>query len=176
MRKERQDHGIIEFEDGRLGLYHWTSTAYNDPLRWWRSGRFFAQKGMGITSFRPGDYRADLTLLEDDGGAPRPITITRRLERIDGGNLQYLEARTGDKNFPLIRWDNPFAAPSGGVGYTWEDDQLAVADCIMSLVNAVKNNTEPTYGPHQARLDQELSLAIRQSSLTGKPVDIPMSQ
>jgi hypothetical protein len=44
----------------------------------------------------------------------------------------------------------------------------------MSLVNAVKNNTEPTYGPYQARLDQEISVAIRQSSLVGKPVTLPM--
>jgi len=35
----------------------------------------------------------------------------------------------------------------------------------MSLINAVRENKEPTYGPYQARLDQELILAIRQSSL-----------
>jgi predicted dehydrogenase len=44
----------------------------------------------------------------------------------------------------------------------------------MSLVNAVKNNTSPSYGPHQARLDQELVLAIEKSSKTGKPVTLPL--
>jgi len=54
--------------------------------------------------------------------------------------------------------------------------RLAWPVCLMSLVNAVRNNTEPTYGPYQARLDQELILAIRQSSLDGgKPVHLPMN-
>jgi predicted dehydrogenase len=174
MGKETQDHGIVEFDGGRVGLYHWSSGGYDDPLRWWRSGRFFAQKGMGVTSFTPADYRINLTLLEKDRGAPRPLTITKRLERVDGGNLQYLEARTDDEKFPVVRWDNPFASPENGAGGIWEDDQLAVAGCIMSLVNAVKNNTEPTYGPYQARLDQEISAAIRQSSESGKPITLPM--
>jgi predicted dehydrogenase len=176
MRKENQEHGIIEFENGRLGIYHWSSAGYNDPLRWWRSARFLAEKGMGLTSFTPGDYSINLTLLEKDGGSPRSVTIEKRLERVDGGNLQYLTARTGDDKFPPVRWDNPFASSSNGRGHIWEDDELAVALCIMSLVNAVKNNTQPSYGPHQARLDQELSLAIQQSSKTGKPVILPLNE
>jgi hypothetical protein len=45
----------------------------------------------------------------------------------------------------------------------------------MSLVNAVRQNSAPTYGPDQARLDQELILAIRQSSLAGgQPVRMPL--
>jgi predicted dehydrogenase len=174
IRKEKQEHGILEFEDGKLGIFHWSNSGYNDPLRWWRSGRFLAQKGMGLTGFRAGDYWLNLTLLEKDGGAPRPVTVEKRLERVDGGNLQYLIARTGDDDYPLVRWDNPFAAPSGGQGYTWEDDQLAVASCIMSLVNGVKNNTEPSYGPYQARLDQEIFLAIKKSSKLGAPVMLPL--
>lgn len=174
MRKENQEHGIIEFENGKIGIYHWSSVGYNDPLRWWRSARFLAERGMGLTSFTPGDYSVNLTLLEKDGGAPRPVTIEKRLERVDGGNLQYLVARTGDDQFPLVRWDNPFASSANGRGQIWEDDELAVALCIMSLVNAVKNNTPPSYGPHQARMDQELSLAIQQSSKTGQPVVLPL--
>jgi len=173
-RKEIQEHGIIEFEEGKLGIYHWTNGGYHDPLRWWRSGRFLAENGMGVSSFRAADYSINLTLLEKDGAAPRPISIEKRLERVDGGNLQYLAARTGDDNHHLIRWDNPFASPAGGQGYTWEDDQIGVASCIMNLVNAVKNNTEVPYGPHQARLDQEITLAIKKSSALGMPVMLPL--
>src|SRR5712692_6425136 len=36
-RNETQEHGLIEFEDGRLGVFHWTSVGYDSPLRWWRS-------------------------------------------------------------------------------------------------------------------------------------------
>jgi hypothetical protein len=44
----------------------------------------------------------------------------------------------------------------------------------MSLVDAVQNNTEPTYGALQGRLDQELIIAIRQSSASGQPVTLPL--
>ena len=27
---------IVEFEDGRLGIFQWTSVGYDSPLRWWR--------------------------------------------------------------------------------------------------------------------------------------------
>jgi hypothetical protein len=174
MRKEKQEHGIIEFEDGKLGFYHWTNVAYTDPLRWWRSSRFLARNGMGIVLSDGVEYSMNLTLLEKDGGVPRPIVIERRRERTDGGNLQYLAARTGDEQHPLVRWDNPFAAVSPGRGLMFDEDQIGVASCLMSLVNAVKNNTEPDYGPYQARLDQELTIAIRQSALTGKPLTLPL--
>jgi hypothetical protein len=46
----------------------------------------------------------------------------------------------------------------------------------MSLVDAIRNNSNPSYGAHQARLDQELILAIRKSA-EGKsmPLEIPLS-
>jgi predicted dehydrogenase len=177
-KKETQEHAIIEFDDGRIGIYHWTNVAYNEPLRWWRGARFMAEKGMGFTNFNTADYSysVNLTLTENDGAAPRPVTISRRLERVDGGCLQYLEAQTGDGRHPVIRWDNPFASVENGQGYMWEDDEIAVASCIMSLVDAIKNNTETSYGVYQGRLDQELTLAIHESSRTGKPVDLPKSQ
>ena len=28
-RLETQEHGIISFDDGRLGIYHWTDVAYD---------------------------------------------------------------------------------------------------------------------------------------------------
>ena len=30
-------------------IFHWTSVGYDSPLRWWRSSRFLAEKGMGIS-------------------------------------------------------------------------------------------------------------------------------
>src|SRR4029079_16901025 len=45
-RDEAQKHGAIVFQDARLGVFHWTSVGYDSPLRWWRSSRFLAEKGM----------------------------------------------------------------------------------------------------------------------------------
>src|SRR5262249_39800491 len=51
-RDETQEHGIVTFEGGRLGIFHWTNVGYDSPLRWWRRSRFPAEKGMGVTRGR----------------------------------------------------------------------------------------------------------------------------
>jgi predicted dehydrogenase len=174
-RDETQEHGIIEFDGGRLGIFHWTSVAYDSPLRWWRSSRFLAEKGMGITVGVGLEVQERLALLAPGGEAPRFITLERRWERVDGGALEAIIAHTGDPSQPIVRWNNPFLLPEGGRTPQWHDDEIGVASCIMSLVNAVRNNTEPTYGALQGRLDQELILAIRQSSAQGgQPMTLPL--
>jgi len=83
-RSETQAHGIVEFENDRLGIFHWTSAGYDSGVRWWRTSRFYGERG------------------------PRA-------------------------------------------------------------------NSAPTYGAEQARLDQEIILAIRESALSGnKPVSLPL--
>jgi hypothetical protein len=94
---------------------------------------------------------------------------------VDGGALVAMVAHTGDPDLPLVRWDNPFRPVEKGHGVQWHDDEIGVAGCLMSLVDVVRNDAEPTYGPLQARLDQEIVLAIRQSSLEGgRPVQLPL--
>ena len=166
-RTETQEHGMIEFEGGQLGLFHWTDVGYDSALRWWRSSRFLAEKGMGIAVGVGLDVKQWLTLLAPGGEAPRFITLERRWEQDDGGALQAMVAHTGDADLPIVRWDNPFCPTVAGHGVQWQDDGIGVASCLMSLVDAVRSGTEPTYGPLQARLDQELILAIRQSALEG---------
>ncbi len=162
-RRETQEHAIVDFADGRLGFYHWTDVGYDSALRPWRSSRFLAEKGMGITidtgiGAPPHDV---LTLLAPGGEAPHTITVERRYERNDGGALVALVAHTGDPTLPIVRWDNPFAPRVKGHGLQWHDDEIAVAGCLMSLVTAVRDGGEPSYGPLQARLDQEIVLAMR---------------
>ena len=174
-RNETQEHGMIEFEDGRLGIFHWTSVGYDSPLRWWRSSRFLAEKGMGITVGVGLEVQEQLSLLAPGGEMPRFVTLERRWERVDGGALVAMVAHTGDPDVPIIRWENPFLLPPQGHGPQWHDDEIGVAGCIMSLVAAVRDHTEPTYGPLQGSLDQELILAIRQSAAEGgRPVELPL--
>ena len=176
-RTETQEHGMIDFEDGRLGVYHWTSIGYDSALRWWRSSRFLAEKGMGITVGVGLEVQEQLSLLDPSEEAPQFITLERRWDRNDGGSLMALVAYTGDPEQPIVRWDNPFYAPLKGQGMQWHDDEIGIAGCIMSLVSAVRDNIEPTYGPLQARLDQEITLAIRASSANGgQPVELPLSR
>ena len=175
-RDETQEHGLIEFEGGQVGVFHWTSVAYDSPLRWWRSGRFLAEKGMGITVGIGLEVQERLSLLAPGGEAPHFVTLERRWERVDGGALHSIVAHTGDPEQPIVRWTNPFLAEHQGIGPQWNDDEIGVASCIMSLVDAVRDNTEPTYGAWQGRLDQELILAIRQSAAEGgHPVTLPLA-
>ena len=174
-RTEAQEHGIVIFEDGKVGIFHWTNVGYDCPLRWWRSSRFLAEKGMGITVGVGLDVEEKLSLLAPGGQAPRFITLERRWDRVDGGALLGMVAHTGDPDLPVVRWDNPFRPKQKGHRVQWHDDEIGVAACLMSLVDAVRSDTEPTYGPLQARLDQEIILAIRHSSLQGgKPIELPM--
>jgi predicted dehydrogenase len=175
-RNETQEHGLVEFEAGLLGVFHWTNVGYDSGLRWWRSARFLAEKGMGVTlrSEPEGETQNWLSLLAPGGEGHQFITIQRRLERNDGGALVCIVAHTGDSEQPIIRWDNPFLGVRQGHGPQWHDDEIAVASCLMSLVNAVRGNGPVTYGAHQGRLDQEIILAIRESSRQGRPVDLPL--
>lgn len=174
-RPETQEHGTIEYPDGRLAIYHWTSVGYDSPLRWWRSSRFLAEKGMGVTVGVGLEVQERLSLLTPDGEAPQFITLERRWERVDGGALVGIVAHTGLADQPTVTWKNPFLPKRQGHGTQWHDDEIGVAGCLMSLVDAVRNGTEPTYGAQQARLDQEITLAIRVSSQAGgKPVALPL--
>jgi predicted dehydrogenase len=174
-RTETQEHGLIEFEGGQIGIFHWTSVAYDSAMRWWRSSRFMAEKGMGITVGVGLEVQEWLTLLAPGGEAPRFITVERRWERNDGGALVAMVAHTGDPYEPIVTWENPFKPEVQGHGRQWHDDEIGVAGCLMSLVDAVRTGGEPTYGSYQARLDQELILAINESSLDGgSPVQLPL--
>lgn len=174
-RYETQEHGLVEFADGRLGIFHWTSVGYDSPLRWWRSSRFLAEKGMGVTVGVGLDVEERLSLLTPDGEAPLFITVERRWDRVDGGALVSMVAHTGDPERPAVRWDNPFRPVKKGHGVQWHDDEIGVAGCLLSLVEAVRSGGEPSYGPHQARLDQEIIVAIRESSKqNGAPVTLPL--
>lgn len=174
-RTETQEHGIVAFDGGKIGIFHWTNVGYDSPLRWWRSSRFLAENGMGITIGEGLNLEERLTLLSPGGEAPREIKLERRLERVDGGALVSMVAHTGDPDLPIVTWDNPFRPARQGHGLAWHDDTIGVAACLMSLLDAVRTGGEPTYGPYQARLDQEIILALRQSSdLNGAPVSLPL--
>jgi len=175
-RTETQEHGIIEFEGGQIGIFHWTNVGYDSALRWWRSSRFLAEKGMGITVGVGLDVEERLSLLSPGGEAPHFITLERRWERVDGGALIAMVAHTGNPDLPIVQWQNPFGPAIVGHSVQWHDDEIGVAGCLRSLVEAIRNDTEPSYGPEQGRLDQELILAIRTSALNqGQPVSLPLS-
>lgn len=76
-----------------------------------------------------------------------------------------------------MRRDNPFLGPVKGQSVQWHDDEIAVASGLLSLVNALREDREVTYGPEQARLDQEITLAIQRSAAEGgRPISLPLAR
>ena len=174
-RTETQEHGIVQFQGGQTGIFHWTDVGYDSALRWWRSSRFLAERGMGITVGIGLDVEERLSLLSPDGEMPQFITLERRWERVDGGALTAMVAHTSDPDIPTVTWENPFRPVYQGHGIQWHDDEIGVAGCLLSLVDAVREGKPPTYGAYQGRLDQEIILAIRISSNNGGvPVALPI--
>jgi predicted dehydrogenase len=176
-RDETQEHGVVAFEGGRLGIFHWTSVGYDSPLRWWRSSRLLAEKGMAVTVGVGLEAQEQISLLAPGGESPRFVRIERRWERVDGGALEALLAHTGDPDLPIVRWDNPFfRRDEPGATPQWHDDEIGVAGCVKSLADAVRAGGQPTYGALQGRLDQEITLAIRRSAeLGGQPVSLSLA-
>ena len=104
-----------------------------------------------------------------------PMVVMPRSINAAHTALVAMVAHTGDPELPIVRWDNPVLDAMVANGAQWHDDEIGVACCIMSLVTAVRQNAAPSYGAAQARLDQEIILAIRQSSLDGgRPVRLPL--
>jgi hypothetical protein len=157
-RLEEWQHAVLRFDNGALGFFNWSSIAYDSALRWQRSTRFFAERGMGV------DER--LTTLTADGKNPQLIEIKRYFHNVGGmETLTELVALAS----PEIVWRNPFQ------GYYMDDEMIAVADCVMSLVDAIREDRPPEYGPVQARLDQELTLAMHESIReSGTNVSLPL--
>jgi hypothetical protein len=132
---------------------------------------------MGITIGVGLDVEEHLSILNQGGEAPQFITIERRFERVDGGALVAIIAHTGDDSQPIVYWDNPFLYKEKGHGVQWHDDEIGVASCLMSLVKAVREDTQPSYGPLQARLDQEIVLAMSASAKeNGRAIDLPLEE
>ena len=123
---------------------------------------------MGVSIGTAAETQMYLTVLAPDCEAPLPITVERRYERVDGGVLTGVVAHTNDPERPTIAWENPFLA-GGREGHRplWQDDEIGVAGCIMSLVNAVRDGGEPAYGGLQGRLDQALVVAMQESARNG---------
>lgn len=157
-REEEWQHATLQFANGALGCFDWSSIAYDSALRWQRSTRFFAERGMAV-----GDH---LTITTSDGKDPQPIEIKRYFHNIGGmETLTELVALTS----PEIVWRNPFRA------YYMDDEMIAVADCLMSLVQAIREDSSPEYGASQARVDQELTLAMHESAdHNGASVKLPL--
>ncbi len=105
-----------------------------------------------------------LTGAQSTPALPQRITSERNGVEI----LERLEVALPDRS---IIWENPFRQ------YDLTENQVQVADELLSIATAVRENTEPAYGVRAARLDQEMDIAMRESGGSDRTtIPLPLQQ
>ena len=158
---ERWIKGIIEFEDGTLGIYENSSmlSLYHNPgYRKTRYTEIDGSEGCIVNS--------DVCIVDE--GKPLVQTINEVTARIIGVDVfDRMELDT----IKRIVWENPYKKYHTGTGL------IAAIDELSSIGNAVLNDAEPAYGAENARKDQELGIAISESALKGNvPIKLPLTE
>ncbi len=164
--------GLIEFENGSVGIFNFSGLSYGSPLRWHNSSKLYAERGMCV-----GDGQRSYTgneriaILNDEANTRLPIVVERRTTKAKDGTevLDALIAKTEPDTGLEVVWENPLSK------YPLSDGRLSVASEIMSIADAHRNDTEPEYGALNGRIDQEVALAMGKSWNNGNsPVELPL--
>ena len=154
---EDWQHAVIEFADGAVGIFNFSGLSYGSPLRGFNGSKFYAERGMC--------FRDDAVILNETADAQRAVNISRRTNTVDG--YETLAALVADTD-PEVVWENPLQ------NCPLSDGEITVASELMSLVNAVRNDTEPEYGAYNGRKDREIDVAMARSwANNGAPVTFP---
>jgi len=169
---ENWQHGLIEFENGSVGIFNFSSLSYGSPLRWYNTSKFYGERGMCVGDGQRGwTGNEKIAILNDESDGRLPIVVERRTTKAKDGTevLDALIARTDPDTGLEVVWENPLSH------YSFSDGQLSVASEVMSIANAVRNDTEPEYGELNGRKDREIDLAIFQSAgNNNQPVELPL--
>ena len=154
---EDWQHGVIEFADGAVGVFNFSGLSYGSPLRGFNGTKFYAERGMC--------FREEAVILNETADQQRKITITRKTDTVDGSET--LSALVADTT-PEVIWENPLR------NYPLTDGEITVASELMSIANAVRNDTDPEYGSYNGRKDREIDVAMSRSwANDGEPVSFP---
>lgn len=155
---ERWQHGVIEFSEGKRGVYDFTSLSYGSPLRWNRAKattEIYGEKGTCI-GLEP--------ICLNGNEETNPIVIKRLTIEVTG--VEVLDVYVAETE-PQIVWENPFRE------YPLTDSQIAIASCLTSIANTIREGVEPEYGFSNARTDREIDLALAWSyDHDGTPLDL----
>lgn len=150
---ERLSIGVIEFANGVMALSAYSTVIHARSLG---RGAFHFSQIDGTHGSLVGDEvhtvpEADLlTGAQSTPAAPQRITSERDGVEI----LERLEVALPDRR---IAWENPLRR------YPLTENQVQVADELLSIANAVREGEEPAYGAAAARLDQEMDIAMLES-------------
>ena len=149
------EQGLVEFASGAVCVYQ-------NPLAHYRGNYWDVVGSQGAI------VGSDLVLERD--GERQIYPIRQVLGQLDG--VPTLE-RVYVETAPPIVWDNHLRAYPVGAGA----DDVARADVFVGMGRAILKGGEPDYGAANARADQEVLIAIRESALRdGAWIDLPLTR
>ena len=170
---EDWQHGLIEFENGSVGVFNFSGLSYGSPLRWHNTSKFYAERGMCVGSGQRGyTGREQIAILNADANERLAIVTERRSTTAKDGSEVFdaMIARTEPDTGLEVAWENPLRK------YSLNDGQLSVASQLMSIADAHRNDAEPEYGALNGRVDQEVALAMAKSWSSGSAaVELPLA-
>ncbi len=150
---ERWSLGFIEFNNNATALMVYSNVIHARSL------------GRGQTGISQIDGSKGTIVGEDiyvtpadelqSGAKGVPYRPKRTTIDVDGVNVTAaIELQLPDQT---VTWENPLK------NYPLSENQIAVADELLSIATAVQNDTEPEYGAARARQDQEMNIAMSES-------------
>jgi predicted dehydrogenase len=147
------EHGLIEFAGGALCVYQYP--LYPHYRNYWDV--------LGTAGAIVG---TDLILMRDGERHPFPIR-----QEIDTSGPVPALVRAYVETDPPISWENPYRdLPIGGGA-----DDIGRADILADTRRAILDGGAPGYGASNARNDQEVLIALRESARRdGAPVELPL--
>jgi predicted dehydrogenase len=149
--RERWSMAVVDFDNGVLAVQVYSNVVHARAL-----GR--GQTGVSQIDGTRGAIVDDAVHVVSpealETGARSTPLRPERVTRQQGG-VEVLEAlRLPGAD---VVWENPLAR------YALPERHVAVADGLLSLARAVREDREPEYGAGRARLDQEMNLAMVES-------------
>jgi len=150
--------GFLDFDSGTTALMVYSNVIHARSL-----GR--GQNGISEIDGSKGTIVGETIYVvppEDleSGAQGKPYNPKRTTIEVNGVNvLDKIAVELPDQT---VMWENPLK------NYPLSEGQIAVADELLSIAQAVINNIEPEYGALAGRQDQEMNLAMRESSLRNR--------
>ncbi len=145
--------GFIEFDNGATALMVYSNVIHARSLGRGQTGISQIDGSKG-TIVGEDIYVTPAEELQSGakGIAHRPKRTTND---VDGVNvIQTIALELPEQT---VTWENPLKH------YPLSEGQIAVADELLSIANAILNDTEPEYGALLARQDQEMNIAMGES-------------
>ncbi|WP_028973021.1 Gfo/Idh/MocA family protein [Spirochaeta cellobiosiphila] len=145
---ENWQHGMITYDSGQSGVYHYSSLTYGSPMRQNRRDNPFLIYGM------QGMIMNDSINYIDQLSTNHNVKMKRN--NVVKNNLDITNAMSIGGSINL-EWENPLRH------LELDDDLLSIALCLKNLIEAVQGQGCLDYGMFNAYIDRRTELALEES-------------